>query len=149
MPNPPATANSSLVVDLIHVPDLHLHPGLRHGGPTTRSQISIHPENRKSDGGLPSLRLNHGSRASHRPQQAPNVAIAYDLDKTFIMATYEQSPQDEGYSEDPLTVGIASAPVPPWLASMSVSERTGTSGVDEGNDGSEADHSRIRNVHHR
>ncbi|TVY42531.1 F-box/WD repeat-containing protein 1A [Lachnellula subtilissima] len=40
------------------------------------------------------------------------------------MATYEQSPQDEGYSEDPLTVGTASAPVPPWLASMNISERT-------------------------
>jgi F-box and WD-40 domain protein 1/11 len=47
------------------------------------------------------------------------------------MATYEQSPQDEGYSEDPLTVGTASAPLPPWLSSMSISERTGTSGVDE------------------
>ncbi|TVY38088.1 F-box/WD repeat-containing protein 1A [Lachnellula occidentalis] len=40
------------------------------------------------------------------------------------MASYEQSPQDEGYSEDPLTVGTASAPVPPWLASMDISERT-------------------------
>ncbi|TVY30702.1 F-box/WD repeat-containing protein 1A [Lachnellula hyalina] len=40
------------------------------------------------------------------------------------MATYEQSPQDEGYSEDPLTLGTASTPVPPWLASMNISERT-------------------------
>lgn len=46
------------------------------------------------------------------------------------MATYEQSPQDEGYSEDPLTVGVASLPMPAWLASMSVSNRTGMNAVD-------------------
>ncbi|KAF4634461.1 hypothetical protein G7Y89_g3638 [Cudoniella acicularis] len=41
------------------------------------------------------------------------------------MGTYQQSPQDEGYSEDPLTVGSTSAPSPPpWLSSMTVAERT-------------------------
>ncbi|TVY58354.1 Beta-TrCP [Lachnellula suecica] len=44
----------------------------------------------------------------------------------MAMANYQDSPQDEGYSEDPLTVGTASRPpnLPSWLASMSVSERT-------------------------
>lgn len=46
------------------------------------------------------------------------------------MASYQQSPQDEGYSEDPLTVGTLSGPMdiihqPATLQSMTVSERTG------------------------
>ena len=43
------------------------------------------------------------------------------------MASYEQSPQDEGYSEDPLTVGPASGAtnLPPWLRNMPVPDRTG------------------------
>ncbi|RDL40794.1 WD40 repeat-like protein [Venustampulla echinocandica] len=43
------------------------------------------------------------------------------------MAVYGQSPQDEGYSEDPLTVGTVSPPPlprPSWLSAMSVPERT-------------------------
>lgn len=45
------------------------------------------------------------------------------------MAAYQQSPQDEGYSEDPLTVGMPSASAtplpPPWMSTMTVAERTG------------------------
>lgn len=46
------------------------------------------------------------------------------------MTAYEQSPQDEGYSEDPLTVGSVSGPasLPPWVQTMSVAERTGMFG---------------------
>ncbi|KAK0103769.1 hypothetical protein ONS95_005771 [Cadophora gregata] len=39
------------------------------------------------------------------------------------MTSYEGSPQDEGYSEDPLTIGN-SATLPPWVESMSAVERT-------------------------
>lgn len=41
-------------------------------------------------------------------------------------ASYEESPPDEGYSEDPLTLG-ASANLPPWLSTMTATEQTGTS----------------------
>jgi hypothetical protein len=46
------------------------------------------------------------------------------------MASYQQSPQDEGYSEDPLTVGTLSEAMevmnqPVSLQSMTISERTG------------------------
>ena len=47
------------------------------------------------------------------------------------MASYEQSPQDEGYSEDPLTVGPVSGSannLPSWLATMPVPDRTGELG---------------------
>ncbi|KUJ06474.1 WD40 repeat-like protein [Mollisia scopiformis] len=39
------------------------------------------------------------------------------------MTSYEGSPPDEGYSEDPLTVSPSGA-LPPWMASMTVPERT-------------------------
>ncbi|KAH7397553.1 WD40-repeat-containing domain protein [Cadophora sp. MPI-SDFR-AT-0126] len=39
------------------------------------------------------------------------------------MTAYEGSPQDEGYSEDPLTIAN-SATLPPWVQSMSAVERT-------------------------
>lgn len=39
------------------------------------------------------------------------------------MASYEESPPDEGYSEDPLTIG-ASANLPQWLSSKSAKEKT-------------------------
>ena len=42
------------------------------------------------------------------------------------MASYEQSPQDEGYSEDPLTGSTVSTSAPPWLVNMSIQEQTGT-----------------------
>lgn len=42
------------------------------------------------------------------------------------MASYEGSPQDEGYSEDPLTVGN-SATLPSWITNMSLTDRTGMS----------------------
>ena len=40
---------------------------------------------------------------------------------------YDQSPQDEGYSEDPLTIGTVSgsANVQNWIQSLPVSQRTG------------------------
>ena len=46
------------------------------------------------------------------------------------MAAYQQSPQDEGYSEDPLTVGALSGPMDiiqssATLQTMTASERTG------------------------
>jgi len=46
------------------------------------------------------------------------------------MASYEQPLQDEGYSEDPMTVGTvsgvsASANLPAWIADMSVAQRAG------------------------
>jgi len=43
------------------------------------------------------------------------------------MSSYQHSPQDEGYSEDPLTVGSVSgsAVAPPWVQNMPVAERTG------------------------
>jgi len=46
------------------------------------------------------------------------------------MASYEQPLQDEGYSEDPMTVGTvsgapASANLPAWIEGMSVSQRAG------------------------
>jgi F-box and WD-40 domain protein 1/11 len=41
------------------------------------------------------------------------------------MSSYEQSPQDEGYSEDPLTVGTSVSAIAPWVQSMSAAERTG------------------------
>jgi hypothetical protein len=47
------------------------------------------------------------------------------------MATYEESPPDEGYSEDPLTVG-QSGSMPPHLARMTVQERTGKGGTRRG-----------------
>ncbi|KAH8670190.1 WD40-repeat-containing domain protein [Tricladium varicosporioides] len=44
------------------------------------------------------------------------------------MTTYQQSPQDEGYSEDPLTIGMPSVSTtplpPPWMSTMTVAERT-------------------------
>ncbi|CAG8958275.1 hypothetical protein HYFRA_00000630 [Hymenoscyphus fraxineus] len=41
------------------------------------------------------------------------------------MAAYEPSPPDEGYSEDPLTMGAtANTPTPLWLSKMTVPERT-------------------------
>lgn len=40
------------------------------------------------------------------------------------MTSYQDSPPDEGYSEDPLTVGPSGA-LPSWMASMTVPERTG------------------------
>lgn len=40
------------------------------------------------------------------------------------MTSYDDSPPDEGYSEDPLTVGPSGA-LPSWMASMTVPERTG------------------------
>ncbi|KAF8856848.1 WD40 repeat-like protein [Acephala macrosclerotiorum] len=39
------------------------------------------------------------------------------------MTSYEESPPDEGYSEDPLTVGTSGA-LPSWMATMSIPERT-------------------------
>jgi hypothetical protein len=44
------------------------------------------------------------------------------------MSSYQQSPQDEGYSEDPLTVGAVSGTsgVPHWVHNIPVAERTGT-----------------------
>lgn len=46
------------------------------------------------------------------------------------MAAYEQSPQDEGYSEAPLSVGTVLNPPPPsWLGSMTISEQTGRPGL--------------------
>ncbi|KAH9217113.1 WD40-repeat-containing domain protein [Leptodontidium sp. 2 PMI_412] len=39
------------------------------------------------------------------------------------ITSYEGSPQDEGYSEDPLTIGN-SATLPPWVESMTAAERT-------------------------
>ncbi|XMA16800.1 hypothetical protein WAI453_009591 [Rhynchosporium graminicola] len=39
------------------------------------------------------------------------------------MTSYEGSPQDEGYSEDPLTIGHSRV-LPPWVESMSILERT-------------------------
>ena len=44
------------------------------------------------------------------------------------MAAYEESPPDEGYSEDPLTVG-QSGSMPAHLARMTVQERTGKGGI--------------------
>jgi hypothetical protein len=44
------------------------------------------------------------------------------------MAAYEESPPDEGYSEDPLTVG-QSGSMPAHLARMTVQERTGKGGT--------------------
>jgi F-box and WD-40 domain protein 1/11 len=44
------------------------------------------------------------------------------------MATYEESPPDEGYSEDPLTVG-QSGSMPAHLARLTVQERTGKGGI--------------------
>jgi hypothetical protein len=42
------------------------------------------------------------------------------------MTSYEQSPQDEGYSEDPLSNASVSLPPPPqWLATIPVQDRTG------------------------
>jgi len=43
------------------------------------------------------------------------------------MTSYQQSPQDEGYSEDPLTVGTVSGTsgIPHWVHNMPVAERTG------------------------
>lgn len=46
------------------------------------------------------------------------------------MASYEQPLQDEGYSEDPMTVGTvsgvsSSANLPEWIEGMSVSQRAG------------------------
>lgn len=41
------------------------------------------------------------------------------------MASYESSPPDEGYSEDPLTLGT-SAMMPSWMSDMSEQERLGT-----------------------
>lgn len=38
-------------------------------------------------------------------------------------ASYEESPPDEGYSEDPLTLGV-SANLPQWLSTMSPTEQT-------------------------
>ena len=43
------------------------------------------------------------------------------------MAAYDESPPDEGYSEDPLTVG-QSGSMPAHLARMTVQERTGKGG---------------------
>jgi F-box and WD-40 domain protein 1/11 len=45
------------------------------------------------------------------------------------MTSYQHSPQDEGYSEDPLTVGTVSGTsgIPHWLHDMPVAERTGKS----------------------
>jgi hypothetical protein len=43
------------------------------------------------------------------------------------MASYEESPPDEGYSEDPLTIG-QSGSMPPHLARMTLQERTGKDG---------------------
>lgn len=40
------------------------------------------------------------------------------------MASYQESHQDEGYSEAPLTVRQASTALPPWLAALSLSEKT-------------------------
>ncbi|KAG0652733.1 F-box WD repeat-containing 1A [Hyphodiscus hymeniophilus] len=42
------------------------------------------------------------------------------------MASYDQSPQDEGYSEDPLTVGTvsSSANMQNWISSLPISQRT-------------------------
>lgn len=40
------------------------------------------------------------------------------------MTSYEDSPPDEGYSEDPLTVSQSGA-LPPWMASMTAQERLG------------------------
>lgn len=42
------------------------------------------------------------------------------------MSSYQQSPQDEGYSEDPLTVGALSgmSGIPHWVHNMPVAERT-------------------------
>ena len=65
------------------------------------------------------------------------------------MTAYEGSPQDEGYSEDPLTIG-SSATLPPWVESMSAVERTGT--LRRQNDTEtverEADNGRICDEHH-
>jgi hypothetical protein len=47
------------------------------------------------------------------------------------MAAYEESPPDEGYSEDPLTVG-QSGSMPAHLARMTVQERTGKGGTGQG-----------------
>jgi F-box and WD-40 domain protein 1/11 len=43
------------------------------------------------------------------------------------MASYDESPQDEGYSEDPLTVGTVSgsANMQNWILSLPVAQRTG------------------------
>lgn len=46
------------------------------------------------------------------------------------MASYDESPPDEGYSEDPLTVG-PSGSMPPHLARMTVPERTGRPGTEQ------------------
>lgn len=45
------------------------------------------------------------------------------------MAAYQQSPQDEGYSEAPLTVGAVSGKsvVPHWVYNMTAAERSGNS----------------------
>jgi len=49
------------------------------------------------------------------------------------MASYDQPLQDEGYSEDPMTVGTvsgvsASANMPAWIEGMSVAQRAGKNG---------------------
>ena len=46
------------------------------------------------------------------------------------MASYEQPLQDEGYSEDPMTVGTVSGvstsgSLPAWIEGMSVAQRAG------------------------
>ena len=43
------------------------------------------------------------------------------------MSSYQQSPQDEGYSEDPLTVGAVAGTsgIPHWVHNMPAAERTG------------------------
>ena len=43
------------------------------------------------------------------------------------MASYDGTHQDEGYSEDPLTVGTASgsAELQIWISSLPVAQRTG------------------------
>jgi hypothetical protein len=44
-----------------------------------------------------------------------------------IMASYDQAPQDEGYSEDPLTFGTVSGStnMQNWILSLPLAERTG------------------------
>src|ERR1700712_2263512 len=44
------------------------------------------------------------------------------------MSAYDESPPDEGYSEDPLTIRTSQL-MPSWMVSMSVPERTGKGSI--------------------
>lgn len=116
---------------------------IRQGNATTKLEIHNFALSRHAPNSSLVRLIAQGTRHFQRPPARPDPSVFCDIglrpsyygsnpaNMAGTLTAYEGSPQDEGYSEAPLTVGSSgSLPLPSWVADMSVPERMGMCGIE-------------------